>query len=280
MWLAPTGHTLRGPFLDYWSRYGGLAQFGYPLTEEFTEFADQDPNRGRPVGLLAQYFERARFELHPKEIGSGYYVQFGTLAANFHAPALRAPAEYFPETGHNLSGAFKEYWHSHGGLFVNGYPITEPFRERNNGDGKEYLVQYFERSRFELHPENAGTPYEVLLGRLGAGMVDLLGYSAGAYPLPSHASDLSWVSGNLSQTPFYMSGCWSEVPNTLRGDYHISPIGPVAEAAGIFKGGDSKVGGRLVLFGHLASPEETPQIMCGYDAPPYIVERIQVNPVR
>jgi hypothetical protein len=29
------------------------------------------------------------------------------------------------------------------------------------------MVQYFERARFELHPENAGTQYEVLLGQLG-----------------------------------------------------------------------------------------------------------------
>jgi len=33
---------------------------------------------------------------------------------------------------------------------------------------KSYTVQYFERQRFELHPENAGTQFEVLLGRLGA----------------------------------------------------------------------------------------------------------------
>jgi len=29
-------------------------------------------------------------------------------------------------------------------------------------------VQYFERQRFEYHPEYGGTRYEVLLGRLGA----------------------------------------------------------------------------------------------------------------
>ena len=34
-------------------------------------------------------------------------------------------------------------------------------------DGKTYLVQYFERNRLEYHPENKGTPYEVLLGLLG-----------------------------------------------------------------------------------------------------------------
>jgi hypothetical protein len=32
-------------------------------------------------------------------------------------------------------------------------------------DGR--LVQYFERARMELHPELAGTPYEVQLGHLG-----------------------------------------------------------------------------------------------------------------
>src|SRR5438105_836289 len=30
VWFAPTGHTLRGAFLDYWQKNGGLAQFGYP----------------------------------------------------------------------------------------------------------------------------------------------------------------------------------------------------------------------------------------------------------
>jgi len=28
-------------------------------------------------------------------------------------------------------------------------------------------VQYFERNRFELHPEQAGTPFEAQLGLLG-----------------------------------------------------------------------------------------------------------------
>jgi len=38
-------------------------------------------------------------------------------------------------------------------------------------DGKSYLVQYFQRQRFEYHPENKGTRFEVLLGRLGAEQV-------------------------------------------------------------------------------------------------------------
>jgi spore germination protein len=53
-------------------------------------------------------------------------------------------------------------------LAVFGYPMSEENQERNRDTGQTYTTQYFERQRFELHPENAGTPYEVLLGRLGA----------------------------------------------------------------------------------------------------------------
>src|SRR5690606_3286924 len=69
---------------------------------------------------------------------------------------------YFPETGHHLVYGFKAYWEQNGGLPVFGYPLTEEFREHGQ------TVQYTERQRFEYHPELTGTPYEVLLGRLGA----------------------------------------------------------------------------------------------------------------
>ncbi len=48
-----------------------------------------------------------------------------------------------------------------------GYPLSEAFNEKSPTDGKTYLVQYFERNRLEYHPENQGTPFEVLLGLLG-----------------------------------------------------------------------------------------------------------------
>src|SRR5438132_1425943 len=83
---------------------------------------------------------------------------------------------YFAPTGHTLRGDFRLYWHAHGGLFVNGYPISEGFQEKNPIDGKTYTVQYFQRERFEYHPENAGTPYEVELGLLGTQLARKLGY--------------------------------------------------------------------------------------------------------
>ncbi|KXK11517.1 MAG: ErfK/YbiS/YcfS/YnhG family protein [Chloroflexi bacterium OLB14] len=58
--------------------------------------------------------------------------------------------KYFNETGHNVSGDFLTFYNSNpNAYFLYGYPITEQFSSR---DGK--TVQYFQRARFELIPEN------------------------------------------------------------------------------------------------------------------------------
>src|SRR5688572_1313075 len=75
---------------------------------------------------------------------------------------------FFPETGFTVPAVFLKHWDANGGLPVFGFPISEARTEKNLTDGKEYLVQYFERNRFEHHPEFAGTNNEVLLGLLGA----------------------------------------------------------------------------------------------------------------
>ncbi len=72
----------------------------------------------------------------------------------------------FPETGYCVSGLFYAYWLANGGLAQQGYPTTEEFDEVSPTDGRIYRVQYFERARFEAHPENA-PPFNVLLGLLG-----------------------------------------------------------------------------------------------------------------
>src|SRR5687767_1654760 len=63
-----------------------------------------------------------------------------------------------------IEGRFLEYWQQNGGLPVFGYPIT-PASMQQTAEGT-FLTQYFERNRFEWHPENQ-RPYDVLLGRLG-----------------------------------------------------------------------------------------------------------------
>jgi hypothetical protein len=74
---------------------------------------------------------------------------------------------FFVETQHSLSYGFKAFWERNGGLPVFGYPLSEEYEERNVDLLRAFTTQYFERERFEYHPENRGTPYTVLLGRLG-----------------------------------------------------------------------------------------------------------------
>lgn len=172
-YFAPTGHTLRGPFRAYWEAHGGLAQFGYPLTEVYSE---TNPTDGQVYQV--QYFERNRFELHPEHAGTPYEVLLGLLGRTISADqagtapfqplaaAPPAPVPFFPATGHTLAPEFADYWHAHGGLAVYGYPISEPFTEVSATDGKPYTVQYFERNRLEYHPALPAA-FRVSLGLLG-----------------------------------------------------------------------------------------------------------------
>ncbi len=93
-------------------------------------------------------------------------------------PAGAATGQFFAATGQYVSGAFLDYYTTHGldlgdpgisereSLALFGYPISTPYQEVNPETGVIILVQYFERARMEYHPENAD-PYKVLLGRLG-----------------------------------------------------------------------------------------------------------------
>jgi Glycosyl hydrolase catalytic core len=169
-----TGHALRGSFRAFWEANGGLERFGYPLTEEIVE---PEAGTGRP--RVAQYFERARFEFFPEYAGTPYEVQLGLIGVGIlsrfgvdwqNQPKVAgAPPEcqYFQATGHSLCPPFRARWEELGGLPLLGQPITEPFQATLPDAGGSYTVQYFERARFEYHPEHAGTPYEIQLGLLG-----------------------------------------------------------------------------------------------------------------
>ncbi|MEO8286875.1 MAG: PQQ-dependent sugar dehydrogenase [Chloroflexota bacterium] len=56
-----TGKRVGGRFLDYWNKNGGLAQQGFPISDEFQEKSDIDGKT-----YTVQYFERAVFEYHPE----------------------------------------------------------------------------------------------------------------------------------------------------------------------------------------------------------------------
>jgi alpha/beta superfamily hydrolase len=79
----------------------------------------------------------------------------------------QAGCSTFEATGQEVCFDFLQYWLDHGKLAQQGYPITGRLQERSPTDGKVYMVQYFERAVFELHPEN-DAPNNVLLSLLGA----------------------------------------------------------------------------------------------------------------
>lgn len=65
-----TGHNLGGGFRGFWYARGGLAIFGYPISEEYMETLED----GNPY--IVQYFERARLEFHPAN-PEPYKIQLG-----------------------------------------------------------------------------------------------------------------------------------------------------------------------------------------------------------
>ncbi len=69
-YFPETGHNLCAGFRAYWEEFGGLALFGYPISEEFSE-----------DGMVVQYFERARFEWHPGVWPERYDVLLSRLGA-------------------------------------------------------------------------------------------------------------------------------------------------------------------------------------------------------
>src|SRR5262249_25411964 len=60
-YFPQTKHYVKGQFLQYWNNHGGVAQYGYPLTEEF-----QEVNKLNGKTYTVQYFERVIFEKHPE----------------------------------------------------------------------------------------------------------------------------------------------------------------------------------------------------------------------
>jgi peptide/nickel transport system substrate-binding protein len=184
------GHVVNGRFLEVWSSQGSeqnnVYVNGLPITDARNEISTEN---GKTYST--QWFERARYEAHP-ENKAPYDVLLGRLGASLSEgrpsmdPATGKPRNaadqpfvkvdkpsdlsatklWFPESGHTISGKILEYWNKYGGLSQFGYPLSEQFPEISPTDGKTYTVQYFERNRFELHPEKQA-PYEVELGLLG-----------------------------------------------------------------------------------------------------------------
>ncbi len=154
-YFEETKHWVKGEFLEYFQRHGGVAIFGYPITERFVD-----------QGLTVQYFQKARMELHP-ENPEPYRVQLGLLGEElkYRQPPVPEPQPrsrrkvYFPETGHTVSYKFLDFFKANGGIDIFGYPITEMYFEEGQ------IVQYFQRLKMQWQPNSSTATVEI--GNLG-----------------------------------------------------------------------------------------------------------------
>lgn len=285
VWFAETGHVVKDGFLAHWRHQGALANLGYPMTEEFV-----DPVSNRPT----QYFERAVMTWHAENSGE-WQVLLRRLGAELVEDRLNETpfkpvtgasdgCTFYSETNHRLCNGFRTYWEDNGGLWMFGYPLSEEFTE----DGR--VVQYFERARFEWHPENAGTIYEVLLGRLGADAAtadrvvqtpiaqpgDVPGYSPDLWSVPdpepdepdvwlpagAPTYDAYWIDINLSQQ--YMTAYEYDTP--ILGTYISSGTWDYPTPTGYFSifsklRYDDMTSGLAVPPGEYYYVEDVPHVM-------------------
>jgi hypothetical protein len=132
-YFSETGHIVRDPFLSYFDGQGGIATFGFPLTDAYTG----------SDGTLVQTFQRAQLQLTVRGVELapiGVAFRLGDGAAD-----------------HAVAGVFAEFYSARGGDAFFGRPLNDAHEENS------LLVQDFERAR--LVRDRIG---EVRLADLGA----------------------------------------------------------------------------------------------------------------
>jgi len=174
-YFSQTGHNVSG---EFWTFYQSVPEaaliFGVPITEQF-QTADGS-------GLTVQYFEKVRFELHPDQ-PLGQRVVLSDLGTKLYRAGLPSINLTTPGACRVLNGLgicyeFLAFFEEHGGQARFGNPISG---SEFQPDGR--LVQYFERARFEWHPE------------LPAGQNVMLADLGGIY-FNAH-EDATWLNSSL-----------------------------------------------------------------------------------
>ncbi|MGH2350878.1 MAG: L,D-transpeptidase family protein [Chloroflexota bacterium] len=180
VYFEETGHTVSGPFWQYWLTYG-LDAFGYPISEPFED-----------GGVRNQYFQRARFELPP---GGGVRLgMLGVETVGVQPPPTNADGtplaadgpgiRRIPATGHTVAGAFLPAYDRWAPVL--GHPIAP---EEVAGTG---YIQYFANARLEWDPFG-GTR----LGLLGTEVATQRGVNTEPVDLPAGMVTWSDFAGAL-----------------------------------------------------------------------------------
>lgn len=156
-YFPETGHWVANEFLlKYEDILNPTTLYGAPITEAFVD----------SFGIKVQYFEKVRFELDPSlplgiqvklsPLGEFLYQENQVLAVPSNSRACRS----FAEINHTVCYAFLDFFEANGGVSQFGYPVSG--FEIHDG----WIVQYFQKARFEWHPENQPGQW-VTLSNLG-----------------------------------------------------------------------------------------------------------------
>ncbi len=177
VYIPETGQTINGVFLDYWRSNGGANAFGNPISQEMVQ-----------NGHTVQYYQYARFEYWPEDVG-GNVVHLGNIGAELQPATMtrtnsgavtqlsysNANAEvaqmskawlpldkstskkpntdawaYVSATRHTVSNGFKAFWDASGAAVYLGNPLTQEFSI------KATTFQIFERGELSWD-KTAGT---------------------------------------------------------------------------------------------------------------------------
>ena len=233
VFVAETGHTTDGLFLDLWREYRDL--LGDPITEEIAPKPGWSDAAGD--GAVAQFYENAALLYLPGEAPEAQ-VQLLPLGREALAQALASRPSLtltrattltvcggagddclgFPTVGHTVRGAFRDFWEAGAGSWL-GSPLTESFRA---ADGS--IVQYFENATLRLDAPGVVRPLP--LGRLAAMRlkldtdpiappVDVPPYDELLFVAPPEpeatpiAEPTGWSVGSFGPGP--QQGAWKEI---------------------------------------------------------------------
>lgn len=165
-------HYVKHEFREAWNTFGRQYSFGMPLTEAYSRVEDD---------RVVQYFEAAVLELDRDVRDDEAYEHLGpleklqavvrvsdlglayTAGRTFPLPQEEPDlSDFFPETGHYVSGSFRDFYRRASGGWRLGAPISEQMQEEVGG--RVTTVQYFERGRLEVNPMTE----EIGFGQLGS----------------------------------------------------------------------------------------------------------------
>lgn len=155
-----TGHNLSHAFRAFWEEHGGYPVFGFPISEAFIEYNEEDDQT-----YTVQYFERARLDYHLEHPGGSPQVAVGRLGRTY-ARVNGVPREaLLPARPVELLGSSVLYFQSSPAYVRNIRLATRQFERLKIMPGEEvsFLAMVGELSAQTGYVEGGG----IVNGRFG-----------------------------------------------------------------------------------------------------------------